>query len=204
MRHLLTLADLTAAEIERIFSITEDLKSKYRAGAARAAVARPRDGPAVREAVAADPRELRGRHGPPRRQQPVPGQRRRLRPPREHRRFRPRAERVRRRDRGPRQPPPDASSSWPSICTCSVINGLTDFGHPCQALADLYTLRELVGPLEGQTLAWIGDANNVARSLADRLRQAGHAARHGHAARATSSTTKSLGLAQAARRPSST
>ena len=51
-------------------------------------------------------------------------------------------------------------------CTCSVINGLTDFGHPCQALADLYTIRELVGRLEGRTLAWVGDANNVARSLA--------------------------------------
>ena len=51
-------------------------------------------------------------------------------------------------------------------CSCSVINGLTDFGHPCQAMADLYTLRELVGRLEGRTLAWVGDANNVARSLA--------------------------------------
>jgi ornithine carbamoyltransferase len=50
--------------------------------------------------------------------------------------------------------------------SCSVINGLTDYAHPCQALADLYTLRELNGPLEGQTLAYIGDGNNVARSLA--------------------------------------
>lgn len=50
--------------------------------------------------------------------------------------------------------------------TCSVINGLTDYDHPCQALADLFTLRELAGPLGGQTLAYIGDGNNVARSLA--------------------------------------
>lgn len=50
-------------------------------------------------------------------------------------------------------------------CTCSVINGLTDHSHPCQALADLYTLRELVGDLSGHTLAFIGDANNVARSI---------------------------------------
>ena len=50
---------------------------------------------------------------------------------------------------------------------CSVINGLTDFGHPCQAMADLYTIRELVGGrLEGRTIAWVGDANNVARSVA--------------------------------------
>jgi ornithine carbamoyltransferase len=48
---------------------------------------------------------------------------------------------------------------------CSVINGLTDRAHPCQALADLYTMRELHGDLKGQKLAYIGDANNVARSL---------------------------------------
>jgi ornithine carbamoyltransferase len=51
--------------------------------------------------------------------------------------------------------------------TCPVINGLTDFAHPCQALADLYTLRELVGKLNGLTLAYVGDANNVARSLVE-------------------------------------
>jgi ornithine carbamoyltransferase len=51
-------------------------------------------------------------------------------------------------------------------CTCPVINGLTDLAHPCQALADLYTLDEIHGPLEGKRLAYVGDANNVARSLA--------------------------------------
>lgn len=51
-------------------------------------------------------------------------------------------------------------------CTCPVINGLTDVAHPCQALADLYTLDEIHGPLEGKRLAYVGDANNVARSLA--------------------------------------
>jgi ornithine carbamoyltransferase len=50
---------------------------------------------------------------------------------------------------------------------CSVINGLTDYAHPCQALADLYTLKELVGRLRGHTLVYIGDGNNVARSLAE-------------------------------------
>jgi ornithine carbamoyltransferase len=49
---------------------------------------------------------------------------------------------------------------------CPVINGLTDTDHPCQALADLFTMREIFGSLAGRTLAYVGDANNVARSLA--------------------------------------
>jgi ornithine carbamoyltransferase len=48
---------------------------------------------------------------------------------------------------------------------CPVINGLTDLAHPCQALADLFTLQEHCGSLAGKTLAYVGDANNVARSL---------------------------------------
>jgi ornithine carbamoyltransferase len=51
-------------------------------------------------------------------------------------------------------------------CTCPVVNALTDYAHPCQALADLYTLRELVGDVRGRRVAYIGDGNNVARSLA--------------------------------------
>ena len=47
-----------------------------------------------------------------------------------------------------------------------VINGLTDYSHPCQAMADLMTLHESFGSLEGRTMAFIGDGNNVARSLA--------------------------------------
>ena len=53
-----------------------------------------------------------------------------------------------------------------SYCSCPVINALTELAHPCQALADLYTLRELCGGFDGQTVAYVGDANNVARSLA--------------------------------------
>jgi len=46
-----------------------------------------------------------------------------------------------------------------------VINGLTDYSHPCQTLADLMTMREYLASLEGRTAAYIGDGNNVCNSL---------------------------------------
>jgi ornithine carbamoyltransferase len=49
--------------------------------------------------------------------------------------------------------------------TVPVINALSDFEHPCQALADLLTVRERSGPLAGRVLAYVGDGNNVAHSL---------------------------------------
>ncbi|HEX6210897.1 MAG TPA: ornithine carbamoyltransferase [Methylomirabilota bacterium] len=47
-----------------------------------------------------------------------------------------------------------------------VVNALTDEEHPCQALADVLTLQEHLGELRGRTLAYVGDGNNVATSLA--------------------------------------
>ncbi|HEX8260806.1 MAG TPA: ornithine carbamoyltransferase [Rubrobacteraceae bacterium] len=47
-----------------------------------------------------------------------------------------------------------------------VINGLSDSHHPCQALADLLTIREELGELEGVKITYVGDGNNVAHSLA--------------------------------------
>src|SRR5947209_6526120 len=57
----------------------------------------------------------------------------------------------------------EAFARW---ATCPVINGLSDYYHPCQALADLFTVKEVFGDLRGRTLVFIGDGNNVARSVA--------------------------------------
>lgn len=52
------------------------------------------------------------------------------------------------------------------VVAVPVVNLLSDEAHPCQALADLLTLRQVLGDLGGRTVAYIGDANNVWRSLA--------------------------------------
>jgi ornithine carbamoyltransferase len=49
--------------------------------------------------------------------------------------------------------------------TVPVVNALSDFEHPCQCLADLLTIREHKGEMAGQSLAYVGDGNNVAHSL---------------------------------------
>jgi len=46
-----------------------------------------------------------------------------------------------------------------------VINGLTDFSHPCQILADVITIEERMGEIAGKTIAWLGDGNNVCASF---------------------------------------
>jgi ornithine carbamoyltransferase len=48
--------------------------------------------------------------------------------------------------------------------TIPVINGLTDLTHPCQVLADLFTVKEHLGGWEGKRIAWVGDGNNMANS----------------------------------------
>lgn len=57
--------------------------------------------------------------------------------------------------------------------TVPVINGLSDSDHPCQALADLLTIREHFGQMDGLRVVFIGDANNVSRSLAQACNLAG-------------------------------
>jgi ornithine carbamoyltransferase len=56
----------------------------------------------------------------------------------------------------------DELAKWSSV---PVINALSDRYHPCQALADVLTLKERLGDLKGRTVAFVGDGNNVAHSL---------------------------------------
>jgi ornithine carbamoyltransferase len=60
----------------------------------------------------------------------------------------------------------DAVAELAATADVPVVNALTPLHHPCQALADLLTMRERWGELAGQRLAYVGDGNNVARSLA--------------------------------------
>ncbi|HEX3871450.1 MAG TPA: ornithine carbamoyltransferase [Pirellulales bacterium] len=165
MRHLITLADLKSAEVERIFAITEDLKSKFEQGVREPllpgrVMALLFEKPSLRTRVSfeAGIAHLGGNSlflgedvgwGS---RETIEDFARVLSEYVDVIVVRTRAHQK--------------AVDLARFSTCSVINGLTDYVHPCQALADLYTLRELIGPLEGQTLAYIGDGNNVARSLA--------------------------------------
>jgi len=66
-----------------------------------------------------------------------------------------------------------------STNTVPIINMLSDKSHPLQSLADVLTMREEFGSLKGKTVAWIGDYNNVARSLAEACAMEGAALRFG-------------------------
>ncbi len=165
MRHLITLADLTAEEIERIFSITEDLKSKYEQGSRDALL------PGRVMALLFEKQSLRTRVSFEAAMAHLGGSATFLGSDTGF---------------GKRESLADFGrvlSQYVDVivmrakehqtvvelarhAACPVVNGLTNSSHPCQALADLYTLRELFGSLGGRTVAWVGDANNVARSLA--------------------------------------
>ncbi len=165
MRHLIALSDLTPAEIERIFAITEDLKTKFEMGLREPLL------PGRVMALLFEKQSLRTRVSFEAGMAHLGGNAMFL------------GADV---GFGKRESIADfarvlgelvdvvvvrAKSHQTVVelarhCTCSVINGLTDYAHPCQAMADLYTLRESYGSLEGRTLAWVGDGNNVARSLA--------------------------------------
>jgi ornithine carbamoyltransferase len=59
----------------------------------------------------------------------------------------------------------EVAEEFARYATIPVINGLTDQHHPCQGLADMFTITETLGPPAGKRLAYVGDGNNVAHSL---------------------------------------
>ncbi len=166
MRNLLTVADLKSAEIDRIFAITQDLKAKYDQGRRDAllpgrVMALLFEKPSLRTRVSFEAgminlggssiflgneagfgsRESVADFGR------VLSQYADVIVVRAHKH--------------------QTAVDLAQYSACAVVNGLTDFAHPCQALADLYTMKESVGRLKGQTLAYVGDGNNVAHSLAE-------------------------------------
>jgi ornithine carbamoyltransferase len=62
---------------------------------------------------------------------------------------------------------------WAKHASIPVINGLTDWCHPCQALSDLQTIQERLGRLKGLKLAYVGDGNNVTNSLIEAAAKTG-------------------------------
>ncbi|HEX3600009.1 MAG TPA: ornithine carbamoyltransferase [Lacipirellulaceae bacterium] len=166
MRHLLTLADVSAAEIQRIFSVTEDLKAKFAQGLREALL------PGRVLALLFEKQSLRTRVSFESGMAHLGGSSMMLG---DDAGF------------GKRESMADFSrvlsemvdvvvirskrhstvEEFARYSSCSVINGLTDLAHPCQALADLYTLREHCGSVAGLRLAWVGDGNNVVRSLVE-------------------------------------
>jgi ornithine carbamoyltransferase len=166
MRHLITLADVSAAEIQRIFSITEDLKTKFGQGLREPLL------PGRMLALLFEKQSLRTRVSFESAMTHLGGSSLMLG---DDAGF------------GKRESVADFSRVLSEMVdvivirskrhttvvdfarhsSCSVINGLTDLAHPCQALADLYTLKEHYGKLAGLHLAWVGDGNNVVRSLVE-------------------------------------
>jgi len=165
MRHLISITDLRPAEVEAIFAITEDLKTKYSAGLREAilpgrVMALLFEKPSLRTRVSFESGMIQLGGGSMFLGNDVG--------------FNSARESL--ADFGRvlsqfvdvivvRAKSHQTATELAQYSTCAVINGLTDFAHPCQALADLYTLRELEGELGGKKLAFIGDANNVSRSL---------------------------------------
>ncbi len=166
MRHLLTLSDVSAAEISRIFSITEDLKSKFSQGLREPLL------PGRVLALLFEKQSLRTRVSFESGIAQLGGGSVML------------GEDV---GFGKRESVADFARVLSEMvdvlvvrakrhstvvevaqyAACSVINGLTDLAHPCQVLADLFTLQEHYGELAGSRLVWVGDGNNVARSLVE-------------------------------------
>lgn len=166
MRHVLSILDLTAEEIQQIFAITKDLKAKLAKGIREPllpgrVLALLFEKPSLRTRVSFETGMLHLGGGSLFLGEDVGW--------------------------GQRESPADFArviSEYVDVvvcrakshakvaelaahATCPIINGLTDTDHPCQALADIFTLQEIHGSLTGRRVAFVGDANNVARSLAE-------------------------------------
>ena len=166
MRHLLTLSDLSAAEIQRIFSITEDLKSKFAQGLREPLL------PGRMLALLFEKQSLRTRVSFESGMAHLGGNSLMLGDDAGFGKRESIADFARVLSEMVdvivlRSKKHSTVVDFAEHSSCCVINGLTDFAHPCQALADLYTLREQRGNLAGLQLAWVGDGNNVARSLVE-------------------------------------
>jgi ornithine carbamoyltransferase len=166
MRHLITLADISPGEIRRIFSITEDLKAKFAQGLREALL------PGRVLALLFEKQSLRTRVSFEAGMAHLGGGSIMLG---EDTGF------------GKRESLADFARvlsemvdvivirsrrhatvvDFAKLSACSVINGLTDLAHPCQVLADIYTLQEHCGEIAGLGLTWVGDGNNVAASLVE-------------------------------------
>jgi ornithine carbamoyltransferase len=164
MRHLITLSDVSAAEVARIFAITEDLKTKFTQGLREPLL------PGRTLALLFEKQSLRTRVSFESGITHLGGNCLMLG---DDAGF------------GKRESIADFTRVLSEMvdvivirskkhatveevarhANCAVINGLTDESHPCQAMADLYTMREHFGTFDGLKLAWVGDGNNVARSL---------------------------------------
>jgi ornithine carbamoyltransferase len=166
MRHILVPEDLSAHEIEAIFAISKDLETKYTAGTRDALL------PGRMLALVFEKPSLRTRVSFEAAMAHLGGSSVFLG---EDAGFSSSRESV--ADFGRvlseyadaivcRSKSHDTIQRLAAAASVPVINGLSDYCHPCQALADVYTLKQHVGRVAGLTLAFVGDGNNVARSLA--------------------------------------
>jgi len=165
MRHLITLYDLQAAEIERIFSIAEDLKNKYQRGLREPllpgrVIALLFEKPSLRTRVSFEAGIAHlggnsiflGADAGFGKRESLADFGRVLSEYVDVMVVRSRRHEV--------------LTQLADVANCSVVNGLTDQAHPCQVMADLFTLREITDKRATPKVAFVGDANNVAMSLA--------------------------------------
>ena len=167
-RSFLSLADVTPEELAACLAEAARLKQARAAGRRRrrdAAGGTARRA-AVRQAVAAHPGDLRGRGARAGRRSDPDSLRRRARRARVGGRRRAQSRALGGRGRHPHVRAAGLEEFAAAAPRLHVVNALTDEEHPCQAVADLLTLQERFGALAGRTIAYVGDGNNVATSLA--------------------------------------